>query len=240
MERGFLIKFNNLRDDAEFIFSVITSIYNAENFLKESIESVINQTIGFEGNVQLILIDDGSTDNSKNIALDYFNKYPNNIVFLSIPNQGQGNARNIGLDYVKGEFVNFLDADDYLSENALMEVYNFFNKHVDIIDVVSIPLILFGRSAGPHRLNYKYKNNEVIKLSEKPNNPQLSASSAFIRSSAIGDLRFSDKVISSEDSIFINKILLKKRAYGVINTAEYYYRQRFDQSSTIDSSIYDK
>lgn len=236
----FLKKFDNLNDKRKFLFSIIISIYNTEEYLNEAIDSIINQTIGFEENVQLILIDDGSTDNSKNIAIEYYNQYPENIFFLSIPNQGQGNARNIGLNYVEGEFVNFLDADDYISENSLLDAYNFFKEYGEEVDVVSIPLILFGRVEGQHRLNYKYESTRLIDLEKEPNHPQLSASSAFIRVSSIGDLRFSDKIISSEDAIFVNKILLRKKKLGVISSSEYYYRQRFDQSSTIDSSIKNK
>lgn len=210
-----------------------------EEFLEEAIESIINQTLNFEENTQLILIDDGSIDKSVDIALAYYKKFPKNIVFISKSNEGQGKSRNIALNYVKGEYVNFLDADDYLSNETLMEVDDFFSKYEDV-DVVSIPLILFGREEGEHRLNYKYESSRVINLLEEPNNPQLSASSAFFRAESIGDLRFSEKIISSEDCIFVNKILLKKKKLGVLNTAKYFYRQRFDESSTIDNSIYNK
>ena len=60
----------------KFKFSIITAIFNSEKYLKESIESVINQDFGFEDNVQLILVDDGSTDNSREIALNYKNIVP--------------------------------------------------------------------------------------------------------------------------------------------------------------------
>ena len=211
-----------------------------EDYLEESIDSIINQTLDFEEYTQLILIDDGSDDNSKEICQRYYDSYPNNIVFISKGNEGQGKSRNLGLEYVQGEFVNFLDADDYLSENALEEVSKFFREYDNEFDIVSIPLILFGREKGNHRLNYKYASNRVIDLIEEPNNPQLSASSAFVRFDAIDDLRFSQNIISSEDCIFINKILLKKKKLGVMNTAQYYYRMRFDASSTIDKSIYEK
>lgn len=80
-------------------FSIITAIYNCESYLSQSIESVINQDIGFKDNIQLILVDDGSTDKSKDIALKYKNKFPENIIVLSKQNGGPGSARNMGLDH---------------------------------------------------------------------------------------------------------------------------------------------
>ena len=96
----------------QFKFSIIMAVYNVENYLNEAIDSIINQSIGFEENVQLILVDDGSIDKSKDIAKDYESKYPNNIIFLSKENAGQASARNLGLKHAKGKYLNFLDSDE--------------------------------------------------------------------------------------------------------------------------------
>ena len=69
-------------------FSIIISVYNVEKYIKESIESVINQSIGFIDNVELLLVDDGSTDNSKVICKDFESKYPNNIHYYYKSNGG--------------------------------------------------------------------------------------------------------------------------------------------------------
>ena len=105
-----------------FKFSIIMALYNVENYLNEAIDSIINQTIGFEENVQLILVDDGSTDKSKDIAYEYEKRYPDNVVFLSKENGGQASARNLGLKYAQGKYLNFLDSDDYISKNTLENV----------------------------------------------------------------------------------------------------------------------
>ena len=65
----------------DFLFSVIMPVYNTEEYLEEAIQSVIEQTIGFEENIQLILINDGSTDNSESICKKYQKKYKNNIIY---------------------------------------------------------------------------------------------------------------------------------------------------------------
>ena len=167
--------------DYSFKFSVIMSVYNVEKYISEAIDSLINQTIGFEENIELIIVDDGSPDNSKEIALKYQEKYPNNIKVLSKSNGGQASAFNLGIKHVHGKYVNFLDSDDVLSSNAFEEVYDFFEEHSDEVDLVSIPLMYFERKTGDHILNYKFKSTRVIDLIEEPYNPQLSISSAFVK-----------------------------------------------------------
>ena len=227
----------NEMSDYQFKFSIIMAVYNVENYLNEAIESVINQSIGFEENVQLILVDDGSIDKSGNIARDYSEKYPDNIVFLSKENAGQASARNLGLNFAKGKYLNFLDSDDYISKNTLEEVYAFFEKNFDEIDVLAIPMILFERAEGSHRLNNKFdKGNRVIDLLDEPNNPLLSSSSSFIKVESFKDYRFDEDLVNLEDALIINKILLDKKKYGVINTCNYYYRQRSVRNSTADKA----
>ncbi len=218
-----------------YAFSVVIAIYNTENYLEQTLDSVINQTIGFEDNVQLILVNDGSPDNSKDICLEYVEKYPNNIVYLEQENSGQATARNNGLKYVKGDYVNFLDSDDYIEENALEKVYTFFKSHEKEVDIVAMPIKFFGRRDNYHMLNDKFKKEGIIDLEKEPNNPQLSSSSAFIKNYLFEEFAFPTNVISSEDTIILNKILLRRKKYGVVNDTTYYYRKRFDESSTIDS-----
>ena len=222
-----------------FKFSIVTAVYNSGKYLEETIRSVINQDIGFEKNVQLILVDDGSTDNSKDIAIGFQKEYPNNIVVVSKENGGPASARNLGLDYVTGEYVNFLDSDDKLSQNSLKSVYQFFSKH-DEIDLVSIPMMFFDRKQGEHYLNYKFQANKVVDLEKEIDYPQLSGASSFIRSDAIKGLKFNENLINGEDIVFVNEIILNKFKYGLINNAVYYVRKREDLSSIIDNRFTSK
>ena len=215
------------------------AIYNTEDFLKEAIDSIINQTIGFK-NVELVLVDDGSTDNSKEICLEYKNKFPENIQYIYQENQGQATARNNGMKASRGKYLNFLDSDDKLELNALETVYDFFEKHFDEVDVVSIPIRFFDRQAGEHILNYKYEKTEVADLLKKPDYIQLSASASFIKKKAIKDYIFDTDLVVSEDAVFVNKILLEKKKMGVISDTSYYYRKRFLTDSTVDLSVKSK
>lgn len=232
----------NSSTDAEkmncFKFSVVMAIYNSEDYLENSIDSVINQSIGFEENIQLILVNDGSIDSSEEICLRYQEKYPNNILVLSQENQGQASARNNGLRQIQGKYVNFLDSDDCLKENAFEEVFAFFEKHYNETDIVSIPVCFFDREKGQHITNGKFDEGaRVIDLVKEPNNIQLHVNSAFIKNECFEKFSFPTNVILSEDVILVNKILLEKKTLGVLDTTKYYYRKRFDESSTIDKSV---
>ena len=99
------------------LVSIIMPIYNAERYLKEAIESVLNQNYT---NFELLLINDRSTDNSKDICEKYAEKY-NKIVLLenNTENHGPGPTRNIGLDNATGDFIYFMDADDWIDKSLL-------------------------------------------------------------------------------------------------------------------------
>lgn len=107
-----------------FKISVIVPTYNDEEYLRECIEHIIEQDIGFE-NIQLIIIDDQSSDNSYEVAMEYAKKYPNNIIVKKTDKNSNsgGRPRNIGIEYAKGKYLMFSDADDYFSYDAFSIMY---------------------------------------------------------------------------------------------------------------------
>ena len=221
--------------EKNFKYTIITAFYNTGKYLRESIESVINQDIGFEDNVQYILVDDGSDDESKDIALEYQKLYPNNILVLSKENGGVGSARNLGLKYIEGEFVNFLDSDDKFATNALKAMDDFLSAHSDV-DVVAMPLIYFDRKTGDHHLNYKFKKERVIDLQKDYNYPHSHISSSIIRYEALKNHDFEEGLVNGSDLLFMNKILIDIKKYGVTNSTHYNYRKRADGSSIMDNA----
>ena len=165
----------------KYKFSIITAVYKVEQFLAEAIESIIAQDIGF-GNVQLILIDDGSPDDSGKICDEFAAKYPENIVVVHKENGGVSSARNMGIELAEGKYINFFDSDDKLTPNTLSLVWKFFEKHSTKTDIVTIPLKFFDGMVGEHPLNYKFKGrSRVVDLNEEWSFIQLSMSSAFFK-----------------------------------------------------------
>ena len=100
--------------------SVIIPVFNSSLYLDHCLSTVVNQTLK---DIEIILIDDGSTDDSLNVIKNYAKKY-NNIKYTSKENEGQAIARNIGIQMSSGEFITFIDSDDYIELNMLEKLYN--------------------------------------------------------------------------------------------------------------------
>ena len=102
------------------LVSVIVPIYNVEKYLSKCIESIINQTLS---NIEIILINDGSTDSSGVIA-DNYAKNDSRIKVIHKKNGGQGSARNIGIELASGEYIGFVDSDDWIDLDMYEKLYN--------------------------------------------------------------------------------------------------------------------
>lgn len=226
----------------KYKFSVIMAVYNVESFLEEAIESVINQDIGFREHVQLILVDDGSTDGSGKICDAYGQKYPRNIVVIHKENGGVSQARNKGFEHVEGEYVNCLDSDDKLSANTFSSVYHAFEKWKNEVDLITIPLNFFEGKTGGHILNNKFENgSRVIDLNEEHDKPLLSMSCSFVKSSVVSKYSFDERLAYAEDAKVVVQILQEKMKYGVVAEACYWYRKRTSGgASAIQSSLNNK
>lgn len=214
------------------------AVFNTEEYLKESIESILNQTLDFEKNVQLILVDDESTDSSLKIAESYHEKYPENIMVLTKKNGGASSARNFGLNHIHGKYVNFLDSDDLFSPDVLEKVLNFFKKHESEIDFATVNIERFGAVEGGHPLDYKFKGeSRVVNLLKDYEYIQLHGGPSFFKKSVFDELRFDESLVRSEDAFLINYLLLNNPKYGIITDCDYYYRKRFSYSSVSNSAF---
>lgn len=221
----------------KYKFTVVTPVYNVEKYLEETIESVIAQTIGFEENIQMILVNDGSPDNSGEICQRYQEKYPNNILYLEKENGGVSSARNEAIPYIEGKYVNFLDSDDKWEEDALAIVYDFFEKNYKKIDVVAARKRLFEAREGYHNFDYKFEKTRVVYLLTQYDHVHLDVTAAFIKAEAIGEHRFCTKLKYGEDAAFINEIILEKCTIGMVREAEHLYRKRYDNSSALQNEL---
>ena len=221
----------------KFLFSVIIAAHNSDLYLKKAVDSIINQSLGFEKNIQIIIVNDGSTDNTEEICLKYRVKYPQNIKYISTKSSfGPAHARNQGLKEVQGKYVNFLDSDDFITPNTFKDVYHFFEGHYNEIDIVSIPIYYFGAKKGNHPLNFKFKRTRVVDLIKQPDFIQLSAPSSFFKAEAIKNIKFNVKLQTAEDAFFVNQVLLDKLKLGLVKKGAYYYRKYEAKNSLLDYS----
>ena len=99
--------------------SIIVPVYNVEKYLEKCIDSILNQSYQ---NLEIILIDDGSTDNSGSIC-DEYKKKDQRVQVIHQKNQGQSSARNAGLNIAKGSYIGFVDSDDWIEQNMYEKLY---------------------------------------------------------------------------------------------------------------------
>ncbi|MBX1935068.1 CDP-glycerol glycerophosphotransferase family protein [Campylobacter lari] len=230
-------------------YTIVSAVYNVEKYLDDYFNSIINQRLDFKKNIFMILVDDGSTDNSANIIKKYQKKYPKNIVYLYKENGGQASARNLGLKYMqennyKTPWVTFTDPDDFLDRNYFYEVDKFLSTHQDDdICMIGCNIIFYHEKQriykDNHALNFKFKKGMQIKRNYNLENfIQLFINSCFVNIYYIGCLEFNEKIKPNfEDAKFVNEYLLENISLksAFLPKAKYFYRKREDGSSTLDS-----
>ena len=201
-------------------FSIIIPNYNKGIYVEECLNSVVNQTLK---NIEIIFIDDGSTDNS----IDIVKKY-SNIKLLQTNRLQAGGARNLGIKNASGEYIVFLDSDDYLTNNNVLEKLSNLIKDEDIIF-----------------LNYtknKYGNiSEVIEekttLEDRIEKTNLGCPTKCFKREIIKDVLFPERK-RFEDIIFTLESLCKSKTYNYFEESFFTYRQieNSNYTATIDEN----
>lgn len=217
----------------KYKFSVIVPIYNLELFLNEALNSIVKQTIGFKENIQLILINDGSSDNSEKICKKFLDLYPENIIYKKQENKGVSTARNVGLNFASGKYINFFDGDDIWDLETFEKIFDFFEENQSKIDVVSCRQKYFESKKSVHALDFKYDDgNRIVSINENPEFIQMSVASTFIKSDIAKKFQFDKRLKYAEDAKYITQIILEKEKYGIFKDCIYHIRKRFDSSSS--------
>ena len=116
--------------------SVIVPVYNVEKYIEKCLNTLVNQTID---DIEIIIVNDGSKDKSEDIIKRFMEKYPEKIVYLKKENGGLSDARNFGIPYAKGEYIAFLDSDDYIENYMYKDMYELAKK--DDSDMVECDFI---------------------------------------------------------------------------------------------------
>ena len=222
-------------------------MYNVERYLPEFLASLERQTYGIE-QLQIVLVDDGSTDETLRLAEAFRKRHPENVIVISKANGGQASARNVGLAAATAEWLTFPDPDDVLSDGYFREVADVVSRaRVPELAVVSTRILLWYEAddevRDTHALSARFHHGLVIKdLDQDPEWIQPHVTSGFVRADVVRDegLAFPEELrLRFEDGNFISRYLLHcaRPVIAFVPTAEYLYRQRADSSSTIQSSF---
>lgn len=106
--------------------SIIVPVFNVEKYLEKCLDSLVKQTLQ---DIEIIVVNDGSTDSSQQIIDSFQQKFPTKIFSFSKPNGGLSDARNFGLDHANGAYIGFVDSDDYVLPKMFQEMYQLAEKH---------------------------------------------------------------------------------------------------------------
>ena len=226
-----------------FLFSVVTAAYNAAPWLDEMFTSLERQTLDFAANIQVVLVDDGSTDDTPAVAGRWARRYPSSVVVVRKENGGPASARNAGLAHATGDWVGFIDADDMVAPDYFETVRNFLTASCYDGPVVACNTRLYedgtGRIGDAHPLAYKFESTRVADLMAEPECIQLFVNACLVRRDVLeGSARRFDERIrpTFEDAHFLNLLLLHARDFRVafVKEAHYLYRRRGAGSGLVE------
>lgn len=221
-----------------YLFSVIIAAYNVGEYLDDAIDSLINQTISFERFIEVIIVNDGSVDNTQIVAEKWKKRFPNNVKVIKQDNQGVSVARNAGLKIASGQYVNFLDGDDKFDQSVFLSIRMFFSQHSDV-KIAKIPIRMFEAKEGEHGLNKVFtKNEEIVHIDKLPKKIFAHIASTFISRDILlnNNINFEVGRKYGEDLALAVRIVEVEKMFALINNVYYNYRARNSADSAMDSS----
>lgn len=214
--------------------SVIIPVYNVENYIKQCLDSVVNQTLGID-NIEVIIVNDATPDNSMDIVNEYQNNYPSIKVINNEKNMGLGESRNIGLSHVTSDFVTFLDSDDFISLNAYEDSINKLkDSNCDLL-IYNWEFFTDDGHVEPPSIHNQNTNKNII-LNDISNFPEIflvtSAWNKIYHKSLFKHLNYAKGLY--EDNIVTSLVLLNSKKIYLSKDSLYFYRKN---SSSITQNI---
>ncbi|AZB18676.1 glycosyltransferase family 2 protein [Chryseobacterium indologenes] len=206
--------------------SIIVPVYNVENYLAKCLDSLVNQSLQ---DIEILVIDDGSKDKSGDIIEQYAGKYPEKIKAFTKENGGLSDARNYGIDRATGEYIGFVDSDDYVAETMFEEMFLLAEKYHTKMVISNI------QKVDEH-------GNITQKLTQIPNMPELIdlnehfsvfsdlsyfACNKLFKKEIFDQKRFK-KGVHFEDIQLIPQLLLKCDQIAQTQNFHYQYLERSD------------
>ena len=206
------------------LVSIIIPVFNCEEYINKCINSLISQTYR---NIEIVLIDDGSTDRS-GILCDNLTKMDERIIVFHKKNEGVSSARNKGLELIKGKYVLFVDADDYVEDNYVETLIKNLSSNEMVVcgyyeEYVNDSVIM-----NTFKSNKVITNNQAQQLvySDRGFGGYL-WNKVFLKEIIVKEkLRFNEKIYMCEDQLFVINYLLFVTKILVLNSVLYHYRMR--------------
>lgn len=225
----------------DYLITIISPCYNSERTLKRCIESIITQSIGFE-NIELILYDDASTDNTREIIELYSEKYKNIIPIFSNINQGPGVGKDSAIEKSTGKYVMFIDSDDEYDEKMCENLLNEIN---DDIDIVSCNYEIFdgfysGAVYCKFKEDYKSKSKSLLSHDELIYLPSSMVVNRMFKRNIIikNNIKFTS-LRNGEDELFLRHYLLYSKNLIHLNDYAGYRIHKQDDSISKSQTVED-
>lgn len=195
--------------------SVIVPVYNTENYIEKCLISLANQTLD---DIEIIVVNDGSTDNSEEVIKKFIEEFTDKIKYYKKENGGLSDARNFGLNYASGEYIGFVDSDDYIDLSMYEKMYDLAKKENS--DIVECDFIWVYPDKTKIDTGIEYNQKEDFFT-----NSRVMACNKIIKKEVIKDIKF-PKGLRYEDVEFFYKILPNVNKISVLKEHLYYYIQR--------------
>lgn len=213
--------------------SIIVPIYNAEKYITKCVDSILNQT---KKELEIILINDGSTDKTEEIIKNYQDK---RIKYFKNKNQGIGKTRNFGIEKAKGKYIMFLDSDDYLEKNACELLYN--KAESNNLDLVMCDFYKIYANGNIEEVRQSSFKNSSLKDSPKILSEHLSPWAKIYKRDLIikNNIRFVEN-LKYEDAPFVAIALDKAKKIGKVDECLNYYVIHGNSETTVrDKRVFD-
>lgn len=207
--------------------SIIVPFYNVENYIEKCLQSLVNQTLE---DIEILLVNDGSQDTSEAIAKQFAEKYPNKIIYLEKENGGLSDARNYAIPYAKGQYIAFLDSDDYVETNMYEEMYNKAQK--EDLDYIECDFLWEYPDKTLESKGKQYSNKKEMFI-----HTRVVAWNKLIKREIVQNhhLEF-PKGYRYEDVEFFYKLLPFIHHYGIVQKPLIHYVQRENSISNVQNA----
>lgn len=204
------------------LITVIINVYNREKFIGKCIESVINQTYK---NLEILIVNDGSTDNTLKICESYKDE---RIKIITTENMGLSMSRNVGIENSKGEYLYFVDSDDFIENDVIEYLYKLCKKY-NVSFSTCLPLTIFDYNYKTKVVKEKVKVIDSYEMLKKIFLGKETAGTIWnklIKKELFNNIRFENRIIN--DTVVTHKVVINAKKIAYSNQVKYYYLKHSD------------